>query len=129
MNPSDFQAPKKIEDNPVLVSLKKDLDYYNDYLIGFSREVLDSGISKYPIFVAYQFGGIKLGSQVLDHQTLYTQWSINISALEEFVKKGIVDRSKLDEFRSQYKDPETQMCIFVVVNNDAGFVYYPYKNL
>jgi hypothetical protein len=129
MNPSDFQSPKKIEDNPVLVSLKKDLDYYNDYLIGFTREVLDSGISKYPILVAYQYGGIKLGTTVLDHATLYTQWSINISALEEFVKKEIVGRDKIDEFRKHYKDPETHMCVFVVLNDEAGFVFYPYKNL
>lgn len=123
----DFEPVKSLDENPILKSLKKDLEYYNDYILGFSREILDSGISKYPIFIAYQSGAVKLGSQVIDHSSLYTTWSINASALEEFVKKDIIARDKVDAFRQHYKDPETHMCVFVVVANEAGFAYLPFK--
>ena len=110
-----------------LKSLKKDIQYYSEFLQGFSNEILDSGISKYPIFVAYQMEvSPAIGRQAIDHTKIETTWSINVSVLEEFVKLGLVQREKVAEFRNHYKDPDLFFCIFVLNDqSQANFVYMP----
>ncbi|MFN3529441.1 MAG: hypothetical protein ACK417_05920 [Bacteroidia bacterium] len=114
--------------NPLLTSLQNDLRYYADYLQGLAREILDSGTSKYPVFVAHQFAeGINIGKAVLQHQHIETRWSVNVSLMEEFVKKGIVQHENFPEFKKSWKDPEEFMCVFVLAGAASSFVYLPYK--
>ena len=112
--------------SPVLASLQNDIKYYNDYIRGLSREVLDSGISKYPIFVAHREKKLGLGASILVHEGLGTSWSINVSALEEFVKKGYIEREKLSDFKASYKDPEEFICVFIITNVEGAFVFLPF---
>lgn len=115
--------------NPLLASLQNDLRYYADYLQGLTREVLDSGTSKYPVFVAHQeAGGIEIGRPILQHEQIETRWSINISLMEEFVAKGIVPRDKFAAFKQSWKDPEEYMCVFVLAGAASSFAYLPYAN-
>ncbi len=109
-----------------LTSLEADLKFYADYIHGMSVNLLDSGVSKFPIFVAYRDGEAKIGKPILQHKTLQTNWSINISLLEEFVKNNIVLRENLAEFRNAYKDPEIFMCVFVADPSFTGFIYMPF---
>ena len=111
----------------IFETLHDDLRYYNDYLQGISNEILDSGISKYPIFVAHQTKGIGIGKQVLMHESLSTKWSINVSALEEFVHKSIVTTEKLADFKRTYKDPELHLCVFAMLPDGSNsFAFLPY---
>lgn len=111
----------------ILASLERDLRYYADYIEGLSREIIDAGLSKYPIFIAYTDVEPQMGKKVLAHKTLETTWSINVSILEEFVKLGIVLREKLQLFRSNFKDPETHFCVFWISGNSTGFVFMPFE--
>lgn len=114
--------------NPLLESLQNDLRYYADYLQGMAREIIDSGTSKYPVFVAHQENvGPDLGKVVLQHEQLETRWSIHVSIMEEFVKKEIVKMEQFPEFKKSWKDPEQFMCVFVWAGAASSFVYLPYE--
>ncbi len=114
------------EKNPLFESLRNDLRYYSDYLQGMSREILDSGTSKYPVFVAHQEKTIGVGKPIMNHDQLETSWSINVSLLEEFVKRGIVQMERIGDFKASWRDPETYMCVFVVAGEASSFVFLPY---
>ncbi len=109
-----------------LVSLKKDLEFYKDNLREVAIEIMVEGLSAYPIFVAHQHQ-VALGEMILDHTELGTSWTIQVSTLEEFVDKGIIQNAKKDTFLQSYKNADDFMCVFVVVPEGANFVYYPYK--
>jgi hypothetical protein len=120
-------APEQLH-NPLLESLQNDLKYYADYLQGLSREILDSGTSKYPVFVAHQEErGIEIGKPILQHAQIETRWSINISLMEEFVAKGIVARENFGKFKESWKDPEEYMCVFVLAGQASSFIYLPFE--
>jgi hypothetical protein len=111
----------------LLSTLQSDLRYYNDYIQGLAHEIIDTAVSKYPIFVAHQTAGVGIGKQILSHPSLNTQWSINASVLEEFIKKNIITREKLADFRATYKDPDDYMCVFVMMPDGANsFVFLKY---
>jgi hypothetical protein len=115
------------QQHPLFESLRNDLRYYADYLNGLAREILDSGTSKYPVFVAHQEKTIGIGKAIMNHDQLETNWSINVSLLEEFVKRGLVTREKLPEFKASWKDPESYMCVFVLAGEASSFVFLPYE--
>ena len=52
-------------------------------------------------------------------------WSINISSLEEFVAKQVISSEKLEEFKKVYKSPDDHLCIFVISELGAAFIYLP----
>ena len=108
-----------------LVSLEKDLKFFNESIREVAVEIMVEGLSKYPIFIAHQHE-IKLGEVILDRKDLNTEWSIHASTLEEFVERGVIKEMLKDRFLSSYKNPHDYMCMFVVVPEGANFVYYPY---
>lgn len=112
--------------NPLFESLRNDLRYYADYLHGMAREIVDSGTSKYPVFVAHQEKTIGLGKPIMNHDQLETNWSINVSLLEEFVKRGVVQMDRISAFKESWKDPEEYMCVFVLAGESSSFVFLPY---
>jgi hypothetical protein len=111
---------------PLLESLQSDLRYYADYLRGLSREMLDSGVSKYPVYIAYQDGEVKLGRPILLRNSLGTSWNISASVLEELVQRQVVRQDKIQTFIHNYKDPEEYLCVFVASHYGPGFVYFPF---
>src|ERR1700743_2535118 len=130
MNPEELlneernnsQGEKK--DSPLL-SLEKDLKFFNESIREVSVEIMVEGLSSYPIFIAHQHE-LALGELIIDRYDLNTEWSIHASTLEEFVEKGIIKEVLKDRFISSYKNPNDYMCVFVVVPEGANFVYYPY---
>ena len=110
-----------------LKSLEVDLKFYSESMHEVAMEIIREGISEYPIFVAHQHE-LRLGELILDRQELNTDWSIHASTVEEFLEKNLIQKEKLSLFKSQYKDPQRFMCIFVVVPEGANFVFYPYSS-
>ena len=108
-----------------LLSLEKDLKFFNESIREVAMEIIVEGLSNYPIFIAHQHE-ISLGELILDRYDLNTEWSIHASTLEEFVEKGVIKEVLKERFISSYKNPNEYMCVFVVVPEGANFVYYPY---
>jgi L-cysteine desulfidase len=116
------QQPKK--ESP-LVSLERDLKFFNESIREVAVEIMVEGLSSTPIFIAHQHE-IKLGEVILDRNELNTEWSIHASTIEEFIERGIIKTELKERFLSTYKNPNDFMCLFVVVPEGANFVYYPY---
>lgn len=108
-----------------LVSLEKDLKFFNESIREVGIEILMEGLSNYPIFIAHQHD-LKLGEVILDRHDLNTEWSIHASTFEEFVERGVIKEVLKERFISNYKNPNDFMCVFVVVPEGANFIYYPY---
>lgn len=109
-----------------LVSLEKDLKFFNESIREVALEIMVEGLSNYPIFIAHQHE-IALGEMILDRFDLNTEWSIHASTLEEFVEKGVIKEILKERFINSYKNPNEYMCVFVIVPEGANFVYFPYE--
>src|SRR6202000_3279902 len=129
MNPeellSDHNQPtgKPASDSPLL-SLERDLKFFNDSIREVATEIMVEGLSSYPIFVAHQHE-LAIGELILDRNELNTNWSIHASTLEEFIERGVIKKELKQRFTDAYKDPDKFMCVFVVVPEGANFVFFP----
>ncbi|SMC82471.1 hypothetical protein [Pedobacter nyackensis] len=124
--PQQPEGGKAEQKKSPLVSLEKDLELYADSLKEVAIEIKVEGISANPIFIAHQHT-VSIGEVILDRKELNTEWTIQVSTLEEFVQKGIINPEKKTLFLKSYKKPEDYMCVFVIVPEGANFIYYPYK--
>lgn len=124
INQPDGEGAEPQKSSP-LKSLESDLKLYSESIKEIAGEILNEGLSEYPIFVAHQHE-VALGELILDKNELNTSWSIQASMLEEFVEKGVIHKDKKERFIKQYKNPNEFMCLLVVVPEGANFVFYPY---
>lgn len=129
MNPEDLLSegenqPKKKSKSP-LESLHTDLRFFNDSIKEVAIEIMMEGLSKFPIFIAHQHE-VSIGEMILDRHELHSQWTIHASTLEEFSERGIINKDLKERFMQTYKDPNTYMCVFVIVPEGANFVFHPY---
>ncbi len=109
-----------------LHSLKGDLILFKPSILEVSREIISEGISKHPIFIAHQVK-IPIGEIILDHTELAMAWSISASTIEEFIEHHLIEADKEALFVSNYKDPEKHICIFMISEGGASFVFVPYE--
>lgn len=130
MDIEDLMGKKGEREDPTanspLKSLKIDLDFYSDSIKEVAVDMMAEGYTLYPIFIAHQHE-VSVGELVLNKDELNTQWSINVSSLEEFVDRGLIKENRKDYFVKRFKSAQEYMCLFVVVPEGANFVFYPYK--
>ena len=124
LNEKGGQQDKVKKESPLL-SLERDLKFFNESIHEVAIEIMAEGISASPIFIAHQHE-LKLGEMILDRNELNTEWSVHASTVEEFVERGIIKKELKERFLNTYKNPNDFMCVFVVVPEGANFVYYPY---
>ncbi len=92
-----------------------------------AKVTIDKEVSNYPVFVAHQ-DEIPLGVEFVNREKSGTFWSYNVTTLEELVTKKIINTDRLDNFKRIYKDPLKFICVFVVEQKGASFVFYPYND-
>jgi len=86
--------------------------------------IINENVSNYPIFIAHQ-QEFEMGLLLIDPKVHGGKWSIHASTLEEFVTKNIVFSDKVEEFTANFKDPSEQICVFVLSDLGANFIYLP----
>lgn len=106
------------------LELEQQLQPYKKLMTQAADTVLTQEVSKYPIMVVHQ-QEVNIGIPLLDRDQNKSQWSINVSTLEELVAKQIVFEEKVDEFRSTYKSKDESICVFVLSELGAQFIYLP----
>src|SRR5690606_25229542 len=109
-----------------LKSLKIDLDFYSDSIKEVAAEMMAEGYTLYPIFIAHQHE-VNVGEMLLNKDELNTQWTIQVSSLEEFVDRGLVKEDRKANFIKHFKNANEYMCVFVIVPEGGNFVFYPYN--
>jgi hypothetical protein len=112
-------------ENPALEAIRSDIRIIGSTMRAFSRHVIEEEISEYPVYVAYQ-DAVSIGKPFLSKENDHLNWHYNVSILEEFVKRGVVEKEKLDDFLETFGDPEERACIFVILPEQGGFVFVPY---
>lgn len=103
--------------------LKEELKVYIKPMFQASEIIFNEGVSKYPIFVAHQ-QEVSIGLPIIEKEKTGGLWSIHASTLEEFVAKNIVFSDKIEEFKDTFKDPEEFVCVFVLSELGAKFVFF-----
>ncbi len=104
--------------------LEEEFRSYKKALSKAADTILDERVSNYPIFVAHK-GDANLGIPLIKQEEVSGNWSINASSLEEFAAKKLIRNDRLDDFKAIYKDPEEWLCLFVLEESAAHFVFLP----
>ncbi len=107
-----------------LLSIQKGLQKYTSYVQDSWQTVLVNEISKYPILIFSPIP-IEVGVLIIDRENAPETWSVNISTLEEFVVKKLINQEKIEEFKKIYKEPEENYCAFVISDLGAQFMFFP----
>ena len=130
MNPEELLNTPNESSQPAaespLISLERDLKFFNDSIREVATEIMVEGLSNYPIFVAHQHE-LQLGEVILDRHDLNSTWSIHASTLEEFLERGVIKKELRERFVDTYKNPNKFICVFVVTPEGANFVFVPYQ--
>jgi hypothetical protein len=108
------------------LELERQLTPYKKVLSQAADVILDENVSKYPIFIIHQ-QELSMGVSLIEANEKI-QWSVNASTLEEFVTKELIFMEKANEFIASYKDPENFLCLFVLSELGAQFIFIP-RNL
>ena len=104
--------------------LKEELESYIPALAKAGDAIIKEGVSSYPIFVVHQ-QTINIGIQIVDRNNVGKNWSVNSSTLEEFVQKKLISLDKVEAFKKVYRDPSKEICLFVLSELGASFVFLP----
>lgn len=111
-------------DPEIIKQLQTDLAPYKTLMAKVADTILDQEVSSYPIMVLHRQQP-EIGITVVDKEQQGGNWSVNASTLEEFAMKRLIEDEKLDTFRSVFKNPRKHLCIFVLHEDSAGFVFVP----
>ena len=107
-----------------LLVIENEMKKYLTLLNAASTKIIESDATKYPIFVVAK-QPVALGIQILDRTKSNSNWSINASSLEEFVSNQLVFEDKKEDFLSTYKDPLSFICLFVLSDLGAQYMFLP----
>jgi hypothetical protein len=102
--------------------LKNELSIYVKALGEAADIIVEQDVSNYPIFVIHK-QEVEMGIPVIEKDKNGGLWNINASTLEEFVAKNLIFEEKIEDFRLNYKDPALYICIFVLSELGANFVF------
>lgn len=105
------------------LALQQQLQPYKRILAQAADVILDENVSRYPIFIIHQ-QEMNMGVSLIDAGDKM-KWSVNASILEEFVTKELIFMEKAEDFISTYKDPEAYLCLFVLSELGAQFIFMP----
>jgi hypothetical protein len=87
----------ELSENPALEAIRSDILIIGPTMRAFSRHVIGEEISQFPVYVAYQ-DAVSIGKPFLTKENDHLNWHYNVSILEEFVKRGVVEKDKLEDF-------------------------------
>lgn len=106
------------------LQLQEDLKPYKKALGQAIDEILVKEVTKYPIFVVHQ-QEVEIGVEIIPGEATIGNWTVNVTTLEELVAKQIVFQDKVDNFRKVFKDPEENICLFILSELGAQFIFLP----
>ena len=104
--------------------LEKELKAYKPLLGQAADTILDQEVSNYPIFVLHQ-QGVNIGLPLVESQGEQMPWSVNATTLEELATKKVISMERVEDFREIFRDPRAFLCLFVLSDSGADFVFMP----
>ena len=123
MKEQEEDKPKEAE---LFLIFQEELKGYKKMMSQALESVLENEISSYPIFVVHQ-QEVELGIELIDKDKVNGNWSMQLSTLEEFVSKNIIDPERINTFKATYKSTDNYFCLFSLSELGAQFVFLPRK--
>ncbi|TVR90302.1 MAG: hypothetical protein EA411_00840 [Saprospirales bacterium] len=117
------EQPSNVE---LFMALREEVKPYIPLLSKASDEIIKSEVSRYPIF-ALSKEDIPFGVKLVVRGGRSGPWNVNASMLEEFVGRKLIMEENAADFISTYKDPRTYLCLFVLSELGAQFIFIPRK--
>ncbi|BDC98288.1 hypothetical protein [Persicobacter psychrovividus] len=113
-------------DGKYLGEITKDFVKVADTLKEAAYAIKSKGFSDYPIFPVSKMG-MPIGQQFLKMGELSLAWNYNITYLDEFVQRGMIEAGEKEKaFKATFKDPDEFCCLFVMDGAFTNFVFIPY---
>ncbi|MEZ4826115.1 MAG: hypothetical protein R3C61_07450 [Bacteroidia bacterium] len=109
----------------ILESIRNDMAVVGRSLYTLAQRVIEEEISDYPIFIASQ-DYVDIGKPIFDRDVVQVNWFFNVSFLEDFVKKGLIQAERANQFKRTFNDPSRKACVFVISEDTGRFVFVPY---
>lgn len=106
------------------LALEEDLRRYRKALNEAHEIMLNQEVSLYPVFILHQ-QTLEMGVPLITASETTGVWSVHASSLEEFVIKNIVHQDKIEDFKALYKKHDRHLCLFVLSELGAQFIFYP----
>ena len=115
------EKPKEAE---LFLMFQEELKTYKKMMNQAIDGIIDNDISDYPIFVVHQ-QEVELGVQLVNKDQVNGNWSMQLSTLEEFVSKNIIDPNRINSFKATYKSTDNFFCLFSLSELGAQFIFIP----
>ena len=113
-----------IDNKEKLAEIQNEISQFKATLSEATEVILDQDVTRYPIFVIHK-DTIEMGIPLIDRNTQHSKWSVNVSSLEEFATKQLIQEDKVADFRKVYKNPQTHLCLFILSDLGANFIFMP----
>lgn len=104
--------------------LERELAVYGGILGKAADTIVEKEVSEYPVFAVHQ-QIFDVGIPLIEREKTNGNWSVNASSLEEFVTKQIIQPDRVESFQEAFKPVETHVCLFVLSELGANFIFYP----
>ena len=109
----------------ILESLRSDMAEIGKYLREVATRVIFEGISDYPVFIA-SHEMVDIGKPIFDRDSLTINWFFNATLLEDLVRRNLIRKDRVEDFKRTYGDATEKACIFVIYGDAAEIVFIPY---
>jgi hypothetical protein len=107
-----------------LTEIQNEISLLKPTLSEATDVILDQDVTRYPIFVIHK-DTIEIGIPLIDRNTQNSKWTVNVSSLEEFATKQLIQEDKVSDFKKVYKNPLTHLCLFILSDMGANFIFMP----
>ncbi len=112
-------------DTKYLGTITGDFVKVADTLKEASYQVRSRKFSNFPIFPISKTEN-PIGQSLIERNQTGLDWYYNITYLDEFIQRLLIEEDKVEEFKKSYKDPDEFCCLFVMDGALTSFVYIPY---
>ena len=109
-----------------LNALKADIDFFSESIKEVAIEMVKEKFTQFPIFIASEHE-VKIGELILARADFARDNDIYASTMEEMVERKVIDKTKQEDFKQNYKNYKTHCCVLWLTPTSAQFVYIPYK--
>jgi hypothetical protein len=112
-------------DGKNLGMISQDFIKVADHIKEASYQIRKRGFSDFPIFILSRTE-IALGQLLYKKDEVGTEWNYFVTYLDEFIQTKLIEKDRVDEFKSNYKNPEEFCCLFVIEGESSKFVFIPF---
>jgi len=113
------------EFNEIIGTLKDDLRIYDEMIREVSVDMIAEEFTEYPVFIATQHE-VKIGELIIDKNDMAGTFNLYATTIDEMIVMKLILESKKNDFIKAYKDPKKFMCVMLVTEKFASFVFLPY---